>query len=171
MSCWTDLKTLYCLTLKPIRGRDHAERLECFYAAQAESYDDFRRRLLPGREQLFQSLPFRPGDYWVDLGAGTGSNLEYVSNQIRQLRRIDLVDLSASLLQVAARRCRANEWDHVHAVREDAVAYRPGEPVDVVTLSYSLTMIPNWRAALENARQMLRPSGHLLNRSKYGKMR
>ena len=29
------------------------------------------------------------------------------------------------------------------------------EPADVVTFSYSLTMIPNWYLALENARKLL----------------
>ncbi|MFH1919016.1 MAG: methyltransferase domain-containing protein [Planctomycetota bacterium] len=32
-------------------------------------------------------------------------------------------------------------------------------PADVVTFSYSLTMIPNWFAALENARAILKPGG------------
>ena len=34
-------------------------------------------------------------------------------------------------------------------------------PVDVVYLSYALTMIPNWRQALTNAMAMLKPGGTL----------
>jgi S-adenosylmethionine-diacylgycerolhomoserine-N-methlytransferase len=37
----------------------------------------------------------------------------------------------------------------------------PEAPVDVVTFSYSLTMIPDWFAAIDNALQMLKPGGVL----------
>lgn len=33
--------------------------------------------------------------------------------------------------------------------------------VDVVTMSYSLTMIPDWQAALRNAYSLLRPGGYI----------
>ena len=33
--------------------------------------------------------------------------------------------------------------------------------VDVVTFSYALTMIPDWRAAIRNAFRMLKPGGHI----------
>lgn len=33
--------------------------------------------------------------------------------------------------------------------------------VDVVTFSYALTMIPDWRAAIRNAYRMLKPGGHI----------
>ena len=161
MVCWADLKILYHLTLKPLRGRNHAERMESFYAGQAEGYDAFRQRLLTGREQLLRALPLHEDDVWVDLGAGTGSNLEHVAERIPQLQRVDLVDLSPSLLEVAHRRCQRHGWKHVRICQADAATYRPPQPVDVVTFSYSLTMIPDWFAALDNARQMLRPSGHI----------
>ncbi len=36
MSFLNDLKILYHLALRPVRGRDHAERMESFYSGQAE---------------------------------------------------------------------------------------------------------------------------------------
>ncbi len=51
-----DLKILYHLALRPVRGKSHAERMENFYSGQADAYDDFRRRLLHGREELFQKI-------------------------------------------------------------------------------------------------------------------
>jgi S-adenosylmethionine-diacylgycerolhomoserine-N-methlytransferase len=48
----------------------------------------------------------------------------------------------------------------VEAIRADATTFRPPEgKADVVTFSYSLTMIPDWFAAIENARAMLKPGG------------
>jgi len=43
MGFFSDLKVLYHLALKPVRGKSHAERMESFYGGQAEAYDDFRK--------------------------------------------------------------------------------------------------------------------------------
>jgi len=72
------------------------------------------------------------------------------------------------LLEQARRRVAANPgWDKVvELVEGDATdPSTPGLPaagtVDVVTMSYSLTMIPDWRAALANAFRLLRPGGYI----------
>jgi len=154
-----DLRVLYHLAVKPVAGRDHAARLESFYAGQAESYDQFRQRLLPGRAELFQALPAPEAGRWIDLGAGTGANIEGLGDRLARLRRVTLVDLSPSLLQRAQRRITAQGWRNVETVEADATTYQPEEPADVVTLSYALTMIPDWFAALDNVWRMLRPGG------------
>jgi len=160
MGLGTDIKLLYHMLLRPIRGKDHAARLESFYAGQADAYDDYRRRLLKGREQMCTALELPPGGVWVDLGGGTGSNLEFVGQRIHELRKVYIVDLAPSLLEVARRRIADRQWTNVEAVQADATTYRPPEsPVDVVTFSYSLTMIPDWFSAVENALSMLAPGG------------
>jgi S-adenosylmethionine-diacylgycerolhomoserine-N-methlytransferase len=158
----SDLKILYHLAVKPVRGGTHAERMENFYAGQASQYDDFRRRLLPGREQLAQTLDWPQGGVWVDMGGGTGVNLEFLGDRVRRLRRAYIVDLSPSLLQVARARIGARQLDNVEPVQADATTYVPPEgQADIVTFSYSLTMIPDWFAALDHARAMLRPGGQI----------
>src|SRR5579859_4408839 len=101
MSVAADLKVLYHLTFAPIRGRTHAARLESFYGGQAESYDSFRQRLLPGREELIRLLELPEEGVWVDLGGGTGANLEFARDRVKSLSQVHLVDLCAPLLQVA----------------------------------------------------------------------
>ena len=155
-----DLKTLYHLLLKPARGKDHAERMESFYAGQADAYDSFRRRLLPGRRELYNSISLPQGGVWVDLGGGTGENFEPLEQGLKELRSAYVVDLSPSLLAVAQERIRRHGWTNVHAVRADATQFRPLEGhADVVTFAYALTMIPDWFLAVENACAMLKPGG------------
>jgi S-adenosylmethionine-diacylgycerolhomoserine-N-methlytransferase len=155
-----DLRILYHLTLKPVRGTDHATRMESFYAGQADAYDNFRRRLLPGRQELWDAIYTSEGAVWVDLGGGTGSNLEYFGDRLSHLHRVSVVDLSHSLLEVARQRVQRQGWTNVEIIEADATIFQPAEgPVDVVTFSYSLTMIPDWFAAVDNARQMLKPGG------------
>ena len=158
MGLWSDLKILYHMAFKPVRGGSHAERLESFYGGQAKGYDDFRKRLLKGREELWKALPKPEGGVWVDMGGGTGANLENFGDDINRLSKVYLVDLSSSLLQVARDRCRQRGWTNVECVEADATKFRPPEgQADVVTFSYSLTMIPPWYAAIENALAKLKP--------------
>jgi S-adenosylmethionine-diacylgycerolhomoserine-N-methlytransferase len=160
MTLKQDLKVLYHMALSPIRGKTHQERLESFYSKQAEDYDAFRHHLLQGRQEMYQSLPIPEGGVHVDMGGGTGWNLEYLGDKIHQLRKVYLVDLSASLLAVARKRIADHGWDHVQAVEADVTTFVPEEgTVDLVTFSYSLTMIPSWFAAIDQAIKLLRPGG------------
>ena len=158
----SDLKILYHLALKPVRGKDHAARMENFYSGQAEAYDDFRKRLLKGRQELWNLIDPPAGGTWVDMGGGTGANLDYFGDRLSVLSKVYVLDLSHSLLDVAKKRTAERGWSNVETVEADATTFQPpGGLVDVVTFSYSLTMIPDWFAAIENARAMLRPGGIL----------
>ena len=162
MPFFADMKVLYHMLLKPVRGDSHAERMESFYSGQAGAYDDFRKRLLRGREELWQNMPIPNGGTWVDMGGGTGSNIENFSqSEIESLNKVMVVDLSESLLKVAQKRFEDNQWGNVETIAADATKWQPAGPVDVVTFSYSLTMIPDWFAAIENALKMLKPGGHI----------
>lgn len=160
MSLRHELQVLRAMLVSPIKGGTHAERLNRFYAGQAEAYDGFRRRLLHGRRELWTTLALPAGGVWVDMGGGTAANFDYIDKALDQLARVYVVDLCPSLLQVAKHRIDARGWTNVTLVEGDVTTFRPPEaPVDVVTFSYSLTMIPDWFAALEHAWQLLRPGG------------
>ncbi len=163
MSMLSDLKVLYHLAVKPIRGADHAQRMENFYSGQADAYDDFRKRLLRGREDVYQRLgQDSAGKVWVDMGGGTGGNLEYIGQPITELSKVYVVDLAASLLEKVKQRSQKNGWNNVQAVTADATKWSvPEGSADIVTFSYSLTMIPDWFAAIENAIRILRPGGKI----------
>lgn len=155
-----DLKTLWHLAVRRARGKTHAERLENFYSGQASNYDDFRRRMLHSRAEMIQSITPPAGGVWVDLGAGTGENAEHLGSGIETLSKMYLVDLSESLLARAAARIEARGWSNVQPVCHDATTFVPAEgSVDVVTFSYSLTMIPDWFRAIDHAYSLLKPGG------------
>jgi len=136
-----------------------AERLQAFYAPQASRYDEFRKRLLHGRGELISLLPARAGDEVVELGCGTGENLERFGGRLAGLRRLTLVDLCPALLEQA--RARAARCANVQVVEGDITRYRPPQPVDCVYLSYALTMVADWRAVIANAAAMIKPGGTL----------
>jgi S-adenosylmethionine-diacylgycerolhomoserine-N-methlytransferase len=160
MGLAAELRTLYHLAFARVRGDSHAARLESFYRGQAAGYDDFRRRLLHGRAEMMAALELPPGGRLLDLGGGTGANVEFLGPRLASLGGVYVVDLCPSLLEAARRRIARHGWANVHAVLADVTAFEPPHgPVDAVTFSYSLTMIPDWFAALERAHALLRPGG------------
>ena len=161
MSRISDLPVLWRMLRGMERSGNHAQRLEGFYAGQAAVYDRFRERLLHGRDDLLARLPLAPGDVLVELGAGTGRNLEPIAERIPGLAAVHLVDLCPSLLTVARQRIAARGWTQVHAIEADATTWQPPQPADVVVCAYSLSMMPDWRATVANACAMLRPGGLL----------
>ncbi|MDD4880896.1 MAG: class I SAM-dependent methyltransferase [Gallionellaceae bacterium] len=156
-----DARVLWRMLRGQPRHGNHAERLAGFYAPQADRYDSFRARLLHGRAELIEALEIPAGARVVELGAGTGSNLEALDRAcpLARLASVQLVDLCPPLLAVARRRVAG--LGNVEVIEADATAWRPAQPVDRVYLSYALTMMPDWQAVLANAHAMLAPGGRL----------
>jgi S-adenosylmethionine-diacylgycerolhomoserine-N-methlytransferase len=163
VSTLADLRVIFqLLRTGGSKSSDHATRLNQFYQNQAGDYDEFRKRLLPGREQLISSMELPEQARVVDLGGGTGGNLEALTaNQKTRIAHWHLVDLCRPLLDVAGQRCHENTYSFVQLHEADATKWQPEAEADLVLLSYSLTMIPDWIGALENALRMLKPGGQV----------
>ncbi|GAA2494126.1 class I SAM-dependent methyltransferase [Streptomyces gobitricini] len=161
MGIRTDLRTIRHMAFPRVAGTTPAERMESYYRSTADDYDAFRERLLHGRRDLMDLLPAAPGGHLVDMGAGTGSNIAHLDERRRKdFHRITLVDVSSSMLDVAGRRVERCGWDNVETVLASATDYRPRDgQADVVMFSYALTMMPDWFAAVDHARAILRPGG------------
>ena len=147
------------ILLGPPRRGSHKQRLTALYAPQAAGYDALRERLLHSRADMLGLLEIEPGMSLCELGGGTGRNLEYLGDLRAQLARIDIVDLCPPLLAVAA--ARSASWRNVRVVVADAATYAPGIRFDRVYLAYALTMMPEWRQAVDNALRLLQPDGLL----------
>jgi len=155
----SDARILWHMLRGASRGGSHAQRLQQFYGPQARGYDRFRERLLHGRGELIAQLPVSAGARIVELGAGTGRNLAFFGERLSALASVELVDLCPALLAVAQERWGA--CANVRLVEADVSDYRPSSPPDCVYFSYALSMIPDWRRAIDNAVAMLRPGGTL----------
>ncbi|MEO8039237.1 MAG: class I SAM-dependent methyltransferase [Betaproteobacteria bacterium] len=152
-----DARILYRLLRGQQRKGSHAERLAEFYGPQAVDYDRSREALLHGRRELIELLEPPAGATVVELGGGTGRNVAFFRERLPFLKRVDVVDLCRPLLEQARR--RAEDWPNVRVIEADATAYAPEQPVDAVYFSYSLSMIPDWFRAIDNALAMLKPGG------------
>ncbi|KAM5436857.1 hypothetical protein McanMca71_001974 [Microsporum canis] len=149
---------------RPHHGSTHAgdddetyQRLVLTLCEQASVYDATRRRLLRGREDMLGLLAAQVGlkmaskdhkPIWVDIGGGTGYNIEAMAAFLdveRHFEHVYLVDLSPSLCEVARQRFARLGWKNVSVFCQDAREFRvPGQDAkaDLITMSYSLSMIP-----------------------------
>jgi S-adenosylmethionine-diacylgycerolhomoserine-N-methlytransferase len=158
-----DLETLYHVVLKRMYGASLQERLDNFYKGQELHYDSFRQQLLSGRSDLFNLVPVNQGDVWVDMGGGTGATFEALGPKMTLLKKAYVIDLCEPLLSVAQQRKKHNGWDNLEVVHGDAVSFAipNGQYADAVSFSYSLTMMPQWFAAIDHAVEILKPGGYI----------
>lgn len=163
MTALADLRTIVHLALSSKRGSTHGERLESFYAGQADEYDAFRKKLLHGREAAIEKLDLPENARVVDFGGGTGNNLDALNEkQIGQIAQWDLVDLCPSLLSVAEKKVSLKGFNFVRIHEADACIWESEQLADAVLFSYSATMIPDWLGAFENAYRILKPGGSVV---------
>ncbi|KAH8647999.1 hypothetical protein BGZ60DRAFT_570248 [Tricladium varicosporioides] len=201
------LRFFYASFLKPHTGdgtgNGQQDALESFYKAQAGVYDATRKRLLRGREDMLGLVAAQlvnkaanerthdPKRIWVDIGGGTGWNIEAMSEFVSVpdfFSSVYLVDFSPSLCEVARKRFTRLGWKNVHVVCQDARTFRledyendtsgaigfPRLPdsnyfaeednvsvggADLVTLSYSLSMIPDFYSVIDSLTHLLAPTG------------
>ncbi|CAL5226880.1 g9753 [Coccomyxa viridis] len=165
-----DLLVLKSIWFNKASGDDHAERLENFYGPQAEAYDNFRSKFLWGRKPMLAACAARLAErndlVWVDVGGGTGENVDMMSEYLPldTFKTIYVVDLCKSLCEQARRKVEAKGWKNVVVVEGDACTFVPpkDEKASLVTFSYSLSMIPPFHSAVDRAISYLDPKVGLL---------
>lgn len=140
---------------------DHAALMDRVYRGQRHIYDFTRKYYLFGRDRLIRELDCRPGLALLELGCGTGRNLELIAKAWPGVHRHGL-DISSEMLKNARKRLGAEGRLALgDATNFDAPALFGREGFDRVVLSYALSMIPDWQAALARAAAALAPGGSL----------
>ncbi|MCA9239737.1 MAG: methyltransferase domain-containing protein, partial [Planctomycetales bacterium] len=125
------------------------------------SYDQFRHDYLRGRNAIVSRIGIGNGAHWADFGCGTGHLLQEAGDAAKKCGRITLIDLCPSLLRIAERRVKSLGLDNVELLEADVTTLHDLGELDCVTMSYSLSMIPNWYSAIDLAHASLKPGGRI----------
>ncbi len=141
-------------------------RMNRMYRRQRHIYDGTRRYYLLGRDQLIAGLRPAAGASVLEIGCGTGRNLVLAArlHPDAQFFGLDVsTEMLTSAISAISRRGLA---DRIRVAHGDGTAFDPealfGVPsFDDVMISYSLSMIPDWRRVLQSAASRLRPGGRL----------
>lgn len=130
------------------------------YRAVVPIYDLTRRYWLLGREHALRRLQKESWSSLVEVGVGTGRNLDKL-HDVAPERRYGGVDISDAMLTQARRRC---PWASLRqgAAESADIASVLGEKPDRILFSYCMSMFHEPFAALENARRSLAPGGKVV---------
>lgn len=143
-----------------------AARMDEIYRRQRHIYDLTRKYYLLGRDRLIDELAPPRNGHVLEVGCGTGRNL-IVAARAWPEAGFHGMDISSAMLRTAQSAiARAGLADRIGLARGDATAFNPRtlfgvDGFDRIFLSYTLSMIPRWRGALEAAACALAPGGRL----------
>ena len=142
--------------------------MDRIYRLQRHTYDLTRKYFLLGRDRLIDDLALAPGDFVCEIGCGTGRNLIRAARRNPEARFFG-IDASGEMLKSAeAAVRRAGLGERVTLARglaetcDPKILFGLDRPFDVVFLSYSLSMIPDWRRAVEQAFRLVGKEGRVL---------
>jgi S-adenosylmethionine-diacylgycerolhomoserine-N-methlytransferase len=141
-------------------------RMNRMYRRQRHIYDGTRRYYLLGRDQLIASLHPAAGASVLEIGCGTGRNL-VLAARLHPEARFFGIDVSTEMLTTAISAIsRRGLTKRIRVAHGDGTTFDPsalfGIPAfDHVLISYSLSMIPDWRGVLQAAASHLKPGGRL----------
>jgi demethylmenaquinone methyltransferase/2-methoxy-6-polyprenyl-1,4-benzoquinol methylase len=152
-------------------GEARAQRVNDLFATIAPRYDLINDLQSFGlhrywKRRLIQLAQVRPGQRALDLCCGTGDVAFALADAGAQ---VTAADFSQPMLQVARQRSssRRNRWQEILTfplfLQADALHLPfPATAFDIVTISYGLRNLADFRAGLVEMLRVLKPGGRLL---------
>ncbi|MER3431069.1 MAG: hypothetical protein C4325_09060 [Blastocatellia bacterium] len=143
---------------------DTFEKMDRMYRFQRHFYDLTRKYYLLGRDKLLRKLMDSHRNRILEIGCGTGRNLIILGRQMPAAKLFGL-DASAAMIETAINKARSNGIKNLKFARELAGSFSfrktfgLAEPFDAIFFSYSLSMIPDWGHAIDNAFRNLAGDG------------
>jgi S-adenosylmethionine-diacylgycerolhomoserine-N-methlytransferase len=150
----------------PKQPASHKSNMDSMYRLQRHIYDATRAYYLLGRDQMLKDLAPPSAGRVLEIGCGTGRNLALAAKLYPDAQFYG-VDISDEMLKTAAARiARETLSERVSLFQLDAMTLSSHSLLssikfDRIYFSYTLSMIPDWRGALEVATTLLSPEGRL----------
>ena len=162
-----DVGIFRAISAQTPRGRPRRPPHEPDVSPAAPHLRRHRRYYLLGRDRLIAGLQPDAGASVLEIGCGTGRNLVHAARLYPDARFFG-IDVSTEMLTSAMSAIsRRGLTDRIRVAHGDGTAFDPQTLVrrspsfDHILISYSLSMIPDWRRVLQAAVSRLKPGGRL----------
>jgi S-adenosylmethionine-diacylgycerolhomoserine-N-methlytransferase len=145
---------------------DPFRKMDSMYRYQRYFYDLTRKYYLIGRDQLLDSVAVSTGQNVLEIGTGTGRNLAVLASRYPNANFYGL-DASQEMLVTAEKKVARHDLRNVKlavALAQDfsySSTFGLEKKFDSIFFSYSISMIPVWREALDRAFENLSPGGSI----------
>jgi len=152
--------------MMPEKIQPTAGLMDAIYRHQRHIYDITRHYYLLGRDLMIDRLDIPASGTVLEIGCGTARNLIATARKYPGAK-IYGIDISAEMLKSAEVNIRrAGLSDRVLIAQADAASFDGhalfgSHGFDRIFFSYSLSMIPPWKQALNTAVDNLAPEGAL----------
>ena len=140
--------------------------MDAIYRSQRHIYDVTRRYFLLGRDQMLDGLTIPENGTVLEIGCGTGRNLIGAARRSPNSKLYG-IDISDEMLKSAVTSLmKHNLHSRVQLACADATNFSAQKvfgvaKFDRVYFSYTISMIPNWQAALDQALACVATGGQL----------
>lgn len=139
----------------------HGALMDKVYRRQRIIYDATRKYYLLGRDYALRQLQPDPGAHILEIACGTGRNLDLIDKRYPG-RQLYGLDISSEMLISA----EAKLGDRAQLAQGDACHFDPVDlfghaKFDRIVMSYCISMIPDWQAAIAEAVRHLAPGGEI----------
>lgn len=130
------------------------------YDVWAWFYDrTFGALVVQRQKRAVATLVLQPGDRVLDLGVGTGMTLGYYPDDVRVIG----LDLSAGMLDKAAKKTREQGLRHCALVRGDAMMPPLAEAAfDHILITHVITVVSDPQRLMRWAARLLKPGGRIV---------
>jgi len=156
-----DLRLMPPTTTFALDPTRHQERMDRKYRYERHIFDLSRKFFLFGRERAIDCLCLEDAASVLEIGCGTARNLKLMADRYPALRLIG-IDISEEMLKSAhAKIAHAGLGERITLFHGDAAALPIDNKAPRILMSYSLSMVPDWRRALAVAIDALEPGGVL----------
>lgn len=136
------------------------DRMAPFYDVASKPYGWFGARRLA--ERAIDELRLEPGDTVVELGTGTGRNLEALSAAVGPDGNVIGVDLSPGMLEVAQGKVDDAGLVNVELVEADMTTYELPADTRAVLSTYAMEMLPDYEEVIGSLAGQLLSGGRIV---------
>ena len=145
----------------------HANLMDGVYRWIKYIYDPTRFCFLFGRNTLLNELAQSKANSTLEIGSGTARNLIYLHLKKKNIQLYG-IDASKEMLALSKKKIALKGLENSINLQFDFAekvhfknTFQRTQPFDSIFFSYSLSMIPDWKAAIKVALNNLSPKGIL----------